>query len=303
MTSYRTILFADVVGSTRIYDSLGNAAAHALISASLTTMRVVVEAHKGTVVKTIGDEVMAVFPSALCAVAAACEMNINFDSQGGQNGAGTIKIRAGIHSGEVIERDGDFFGDAVNVAAKITSYAKRGQILISSDTANGLPRSITLSSCFFDHICISGKPGSIRILEIEWLGDDDVDKTIVTSPNFSRGDSGARRAHAAGMALVYLGRSVVLDSSSEPVSFGRAGGGTFSIIINDPMVSRNHATIERHKDKFRLSDQSRNGTFVVFDGSDPIAVRQETMVLHDRGYICFGSPKADGIRTVEFFCG
>ena len=111
------VLFADVAGSTQLYETLGDEAARLLVGNCLQSLSRVTERHGGRVVKTIGDELMCRFPSADAAVTAARvmqEMTRKMSSAGGV----TPSIRAGLHYGSMIEEDGDLFGDAVNLAAK-----------------------------------------------------------------------------------------------------------------------------------------------------------------------------------------
>ena len=131
------VLFADVSGSTRLYESLGDAEALATIGRCVALMSTVCVGHGGRVVKTIGDEVMAVFPSADSAAKAAVEMQARV-SEHPPVGGSRLAIRVGFHLGPAIETDGDVFGDSVNVAARMAALAKREQIILSSYTADAL---------------------------------------------------------------------------------------------------------------------------------------------------------------------
>jgi adenylate cyclase len=141
----RTVLFADLRGSTSMYETLGNADATAVVTRSVALLARIVEAHRGQVVKTLGDGLMAVFETPAEGVAAADEMHDSLarigmadeatpeaanDSQSGDDmaengGAPTLpprpavplKLQVGLAHGEVVEMSGDVFGDAVNVAA------------------------------------------------------------------------------------------------------------------------------------------------------------------------------------------
>ena len=74
-TTNLTILFADISGSTRLYEILGDAPARAKVASCLQLLTDVTERHGGTVIKTIGDEIMCTFPNAEVSVGAACEMH------------------------------------------------------------------------------------------------------------------------------------------------------------------------------------------------------------------------------------
>ena len=135
------ILFADIAGSTKLYETLGDAEALATIAHALDVIRQVCEEHGGRIVKTIGDEAMAIFPNAANAAYAA--INIQTQVSAMKTSRGTpLAIHAGFHYGPVIDDSKDVFGDSVNLAARLTSLAKSGQTLLSADTLNILSPSL-----------------------------------------------------------------------------------------------------------------------------------------------------------------
>jgi class 3 adenylate cyclase len=129
----QTILFTDVVGSTRFYLDAGDAAAFAEIRKQFVLAYPVVEKHDGVVVKTIGDAIMGAFRSPLDAVAAAIEMQRVFDGEGDC----ALRIRVTLHCGPCLavnlNTGVDYFGTTVNLAAKIQSMAEAGEITWTSD--------------------------------------------------------------------------------------------------------------------------------------------------------------------------
>ena len=131
------ILFADVSGSTKLYETLGDAEALATIGRCLEVMRAVCDDHGGRIVKTIGDEAMAVFPLPANAAYAAIAMQKQISALRTASGA-ALAIHAGFHFGPVIDENADVYGDAVNVAARLSSLAKAGQTLISAETVDVL---------------------------------------------------------------------------------------------------------------------------------------------------------------------
>ena len=123
-----TFLFTDIEGSTRLWEvdpaSMREAvAAHEGLPASAIT------GHRGQVVKTMGDGVMAVFADATDAARAA------FDAQLGLTKLNVFKVRMGVHTGTADERDGDYYGPTLNRAARLMGIAHGGQILLSEATA------------------------------------------------------------------------------------------------------------------------------------------------------------------------
>src|ERR1700759_5648311 len=117
------VLFADIAGSTSLYEVLGDARAKAMIDEALAVMKAVTAQQQGRVIKTIGDEVMCVFDTPDRGFIAASDMQARIDGLPVADGA-KRKIRVGFHAGPVIEEHGDVFGDTVNTAARMAGLAK-----------------------------------------------------------------------------------------------------------------------------------------------------------------------------------
>ena len=126
------VLFADVAGSTSLYEIFGDKKAFGLIEQCLATMGECTKELHGRVVKTIGDAVMAVFPSADDAAAAAAEMQLRVSKSGKESGAARLGPRIGFHYGPVVdqEKDGDVFGDTVNLVSRLSDLASRAYAMI-----------------------------------------------------------------------------------------------------------------------------------------------------------------------------
>ena len=123
------ILFADVVGSTQLYETLGDTQAREMVGICIDIMRTATEAHAGTVIKTMGDEVMATFATADEAINAASDMQRAITTHPAlQSGNTHVAIRIGCHYGPVVLEQRDVFGAAVHTANRMTSQAKAGQI-------------------------------------------------------------------------------------------------------------------------------------------------------------------------------
>ncbi|MBI3977773.1 MAG: adenylate/guanylate cyclase domain-containing protein [Chloroflexi bacterium] len=129
-------LFTDIMGSTALYQQLGEARAFRLVQDHFRILRDAIQRHEGAVVKTIGDAVMAVFPAAGAAVAAALDVQRDIralDSGGAVDPAGLVKV--GLHQGPcyAVTLNGrlDYFGTTVNVAARAQHESKGGQIVVT----------------------------------------------------------------------------------------------------------------------------------------------------------------------------
>ena len=135
-----SILFADICGSTKLYDSLGDARAREIVSTTLNLLTEVINRYQGTVIKTLGDEIMCTFDNAEIATKAACDMQESLEEANEQGVTEIpVTIRVGFHYGSCILEDGDVHGDAVNVAARMAAQAKSRQIITTAESAKLLP--------------------------------------------------------------------------------------------------------------------------------------------------------------------
>jgi class 3 adenylate cyclase len=269
------ILFADISGSTRLYETLGDAEALSTIARTLEVIRRICEEHGGRVVKTIGDEAMAIFPNAANAAFAAISMQTQVSQMRTRLGA-PMAIHSGFHFGPVIDERNDVFGDSVNVAARLTELAKAGQTLVSADTGNVLSPSLRSRMRMQATHTVRGKQDDIAVYELIWQ--ESVEELTAMAP---------RAAVAAARLTLKHGETVVnLGPTVNAFTFGRDA--QTDMMIYDKMGSRLHARIERRAHKFVLVDLSTNGTYCAVDGEGEIELRHEEFTLRGRGRIVFG---------------
>ena len=284
------ILFADVSGSTRLYEKLGDARALECIGLCLNIMREVTAEHGGRVVKTIGDEVMCVFPTVSAGAKAAADMQARVSMQdpaGGQR----LAIRIGLQFGPVLEKADDVFGDSVNVAARMASLAKAGQIITTGDSVDAMPPSMRALTRNLDTVSVKGKEEDIAICEIIWQHGEDLTSLA------TRMDAGP--PSQIRLRLRHGGREVVFGPEQKQMTLGRDA--SCDLVIADRKASRQHARIERRRDKYVLIDQSSNGTHLTVHGQPEIRIRREEFVFQGRGSISFGHPyAADPTEVVVF---
>jgi adenylate cyclase len=285
-----TVLFADVSGSTSLYETAGDSAALEAISTCLGAARAATEAWGGRVVKTIGDEVMSMFPGPDAAANAAADIQVRIDALPALAGK-KLGVRIGFHHGPVLQRDDDVFGDTVNLAARLVSQAKKGEIILSTDTAGLLGPVFRTMVRQLHAITVKGKAEEIGLVELIWKRD--ADATV-----FAGVQNRGRMARQA-LRLQYRGGELPQRRDTESISIGRdpASG----LVVHDEMASRQHCTIERRQEQFVLRDHSTNGTYVTFDGDVEITVRRSEVSLRRHGWISFGQPRKPGVEVVEFF--
>ena len=293
-TASRAIVFADISGSTRLYEILGDTIARELVSQCLDLMTEQVNRHNGAVIKTIGDEIMATFATAEQAVEACMSMQEAVAEDlplRNQHTPANFTIRIGMHFGSCILEGGDVFGDAVNVAARMAGIAKGSQIITTQDTAAALSPAVRSSTRHLDRIPIRGKSEDVDIFEVIWQTDD------VTRMATGLLHHGANRT--ANLRLRYHTEIMELDQDMNVVILGR--GQKADMVVNDSMASREHARIECRRGKFILTDMSTNGTYVeTADG--PSYLRREDVVLTGEGKIALGRDLVEATEYVVFNC-
>jgi class 3 adenylate cyclase len=287
----RAVLFADISQSGSLYKQLGDARAHSIVNASIQTLSRVLPRHEGEVVKTLGDSVMCVFPTADLAVLAAGEMQATIASARPDDYP--VGIHVGLHYGSVLVENGDVFGDTVNVAAYLTAVAMRDQILTTEATEAAL--SPALKSCVRPvfHTILKGSGRDSIVYQVLWKTDE-VDNTDVNlDPNrVIPGDTGS--------LMVTLGEERIRIGHWRPtLKIGRAH--ECDLVVTDRYASRLHLTIRAMRTRFYLEDHSINGTFVTLHGGEEVHMLHADMPLDRSGELCLGRSRADGPREIVTF--
>lgn len=280
-----TVLFADVSGSTKLYEKLGDAEALRAVDRCLKRMERAIDGFRGRLVKTVGDEIMAVFETAEDAFQAAVEMQLRVSDLPPVSGV-KLAIRVGFHSGSVSEEAGEVTGDTVNAAARIVGGAKSEQILASLHTVNALPHLLRESV----HAVEIGGHDSGGIFEVAWRHPDEQAAKPAPAP--------AQRL-SRKLCVRYRGRAYLLDEKTPFLTLGRDQGN--DLIIEDRKASRLHARIERRGDKFVYVDQSTNGSYITLAGEPEMMLRRHELPLSGSGSVCFGSSANDPLADCAQF--
>ncbi len=289
---FTTIMFADVTGSTTLYEQLGDEQASRIIDSVITMMSELTEKHLGTVVKTIGDEIMCRFDSADQAFTTARIIQDSLQKRPADVG-GKIHVRIGLHTGQaLIREDGDVFGDAVNVAARVAAIARGSQILTTKETVDSLIPLFQSSCRRFDRLSLKGKSKKTIICEV-LQQDDDVTR-MSTMINFMDTAPIVKRLH-----LKHRDQELSLNLKSPAIFMGRDAQCDF--IINSNHASRLHARIESRRGKFVIIDQSTNGTFVKSSDGEKVYLRREESPLLGNGVISLGvNPDQENSCLIHF---
>lgn len=297
--SDRTVLFADLRGSTALFETLGNAEATTVVTHCINAIGAAVIEHRGHIVKTLGDGLMAVFDDTPQGVMAALQMHEVLDGivsrsseRGASSGLRLLRLQVALARGEVVEMSGDCFGDAVNVAARLLDHAGDNETLITVEVLQGLPVEARSRFRSLDRLVLRGRvePVHVYVLGVRRGASDQAVTQF--------GDVG-RVTEPDGLRLVWGGLHRVFASLQMPVVLGRNPQATFC--VDDSRVSRSHARVDWHSGSFQLTDLSYNGTYVRFNDGEIVSLRRGSCTLHGSGTIGLGGTPTDpGSACVNF---
>jgi adenylate cyclase len=287
------VLIADVCGSTPLYETSGNIKALDLIADCLDNITSIVDAEGGTVLRSKGDDVLCTFPDADSAVRAASRM---MDRQT----EGPLEIHVGINHGPVVQDRGGIFGDVVNIAARMQSLAKPGEIITTEAVYQQLSDDLRRQVRHLDSQTVKGKSEPMNIYAV--FKDD-------TQVTYYVGEDGKHTVHPKNVykvrgpkinvTLEFGGRTIVRRDASPGFHIGRAG--SCDLVIDEPCVSRDHAVLSVRRGKVLVTDMSSTGTWIAQADGDPVLLRRDVMQLARDGVISLGlRPKENGPTTIKY---
>ena len=281
-----TLLFADIAGSTALYERLGDEEAHSLVVMCLEDASRIINENSGTVIEIIGDEIMASFESADSTLDAACAI------QELLNRKNTIAMRMGFHSGPTAVQDGRPFGDIVNVASRMVNLAKKNQIIFSEDAYRKLSLCMQRKARYLNHIPIKGKQDMFNIYEALW---EESDHTELFGHAVAQIEPVAEKA----FALKCCDQTIALNSSQNIYTLGRSD--QCGLRVCSDTASRFHAQMEYRSGKVVLKDQSTNGTYVRTRAGENLFLHHEELTLVDDSQVSLGEPVSDNNRQLIYF--
>ena len=180
--------------------------------------------------------------------------------------------------------------NTVNLAARMVGFAKAMQIITTQATVERLSPLLQGSTRRIASLSVKGKGDDGEVCEIIWQGEEEL---TMATPSIRA------PLNPTSLHLRYGSVALVLEQSSAGIVLGRDA--SCQIAVADRMASRQHARIERRRDKFFLVDQSTNGTFVAVVGESEITLRREEVMLRGQGRIAFGRSASEASEeTVEF---
>lgn len=289
------IMFADISGSTKIYELLGNTDAEHIIANSLNIISEYITEEGGTIIKTIGDEVMCRFDECNNALNASFRIHNELD-QSLQEHRIEIAFRIGIHFGPTIVSKKDVFGDCVNVASRIATIARANQTIFSEDIYNRLDDSHKDDARQYDITSIKGKKEQMVVFEHVWekgLDEGEAELTRIVGQVTNVDTNNTVSNDKRSLLITYINKKPVMLSAveNETISIGRALDSDLSVLST--MASRAHCSITYRRNKYILIDKSTNGTTVINGTTTPIFIKREEIPLIENGSIFFGKKMAD----------
>ncbi|HET8708235.1 MAG TPA: adenylate/guanylate cyclase domain-containing protein [Pseudomonadales bacterium] len=277
------ILFADVAGSTQLYSSIGDIPAEKQISQCLSFMANAVRRFKGTLIKSIGDELLCSFTSVSNAIQACCEIQQLLSESSALNN-GKLNVRMGLHFGPVLMKDNDVFGDTVNLAARMVGLAQAKQIICTQEVIEKIPPQLGMTIRNLQPCYVKGKADPVNVFEVIWSQDTSELTCFVAAKTLPTQQS-------CSLSLSFNGHVIIINASNPEITLGR--GSHCGVVVACPQASREHAKIAFRRDKVVLIDQSTNGTFVQNDTDDEVFLNKEELPLLDKGIISLGIPAAE----------
>jgi len=279
------IVFADVVGSTQLYEKFGDTKASETVALCLDVMKDATYQFNGTVIKTIGDEVMSTFPTVDDAMNAAVMMQSRITSETRRDGSIPVSIRIGCHYGPVVQEQNDIFGAAVHTANRMTSQAKARQIVISGFTVEQMSPDLRRQTRQIDVATVRGKLDEVALYELVWQPDEAT--SMLPTIEWEN-----KAKKASKLLLNFRDKTIEVSDRRKSVNIGRADDN--DLVIKGNLISRIHAKIEMRRGKFVLVDQSTNGTFLQDLQGHETFVRRDMTELDREGTLGLGRAEQPG---------
>jgi len=301
MSDQTTVMFADLMGSTGVFETIGSVRASRVVTGLTQWIGDIVAAHAGRVVKTLGDGVLAVFPHAPDAISAVVDIQRSHQKRIASSSAGTrMPIRVGVARGEVEFVDGDCYGDAVNVASRLSDLSGPHQIWANNLS---LEHSVEGDGVRFrplGPIIIRGRVEPCQVFQVEWHVEVSSDFLTMQATLAPADEQLERDVLGGEIELVWLDQRSRFRSHQLPIHIGRVSQAEF--VVNDPRVSRTHARIDWRNGSILLVDVSTYGSWIRFSGGGAdLLLRREECVLHGKGEIALGASFSDlSVPTVMF---
>ncbi|MBI2770746.1 MAG: adenylate/guanylate cyclase domain-containing protein [Burkholderiales bacterium] len=300
MSASTTVVFADLTGSTGVFEALGNVMATQVVTEATQFISQVCQSHRGRTVKTLGDGVLVLFPDGPAAVAAMVSLQRKHAARiQAQPERLRMHMQVGAACGEIVEVDGDCYGDAVNIASRLSDLSGPEEIWATDTVIEQISaptRGVRFRS--LGPIAIRGKQQARVVFRVIWQ--EEALSELMTAPAELSMLVRPQESRPGQIELAWLDMNLSFKSPDCPVQLGRADEADFT--VSDQRVSRLHARIDWNNGNFVLSDLSSYGTWVRFaEDETELPLRRGECVLHGAGEIALGASFSDfTVPTVSF---
>jgi class 3 adenylate cyclase len=296
-----TVVFADLFGSTGVFEALGNAKATEAVTQITAWLANEFRARGGRVVKFLGDGVLILFMENQAALAAVTDVQRAYEQRLARAvSAVHMPLRIGVARGDVEMVDDDCYGDAVNIAARLSELTGPHQIWVNAETIDGVAWSPGIRPRLLGPIHVRGRAEPCTVYQIEWQEDVDSAFFTIQSPLADGFVESQRDVLGSQIELTWLDHRKTFKAFELPVHIGRIRQAEF--VVSDLHVSRRHARLDWRNGSVVLVDVSSYGCWVrFFGGGADLLLRREECVLHGRGEISLGTPFGDLSAPVVTF--
>jgi adenylate cyclase len=292
-TRETTVLFAVIIGREELQAKADATAAHDAMENCQFRLGRAAASCGGRLAKSTADKVMVLCANPDAAADAASAMHLATEKLAPTAGV-KLALGIGFHYGPVIQKLEDVYGDTVNLAARLCERAGSGQIILTEWTAKLLSPLYRSWMRPLQKAQLKGHSEEVGLCELVWRPDDN-------ATAFVRVKAEDKPEPPAVLRLKFRGMRMERRREKEVLTIGRDTA--CGLVIREEKASRKHATIERRKDKFVITDVSTNGTYVTIDGEKEEFLERAELTLRKRGWITFGQPRVHATDVVEFFCG
>ncbi|MGH8598441.1 MAG: adenylate/guanylate cyclase domain-containing protein [Gammaproteobacteria bacterium] len=288
-SSHQSIMFADIVGSTALYEALGDEEARRITAAVLARMTEIVTSKHGRITAELGDELMCFFTQPGNAAAAASEMHARIGEEFSNPVTKTrIRLRIGIHYGSVLGHKDDLMSETAKIAHWAAGNAKADQTLATVSVIDALPRIFRAVSRYVDDETWNFVTFEhVALYEIIW------DVESITAAAIEQATPAPGRCTRVMFSLG--GDSVSINAERPVISVGR--GTQNDLTVKHDLVSRQHFTAQFSRGRCTVTDKSTNGTVVIPDQGTRQTVRRDTVPISGSGLIIMGVPDEESAEV------
>lgn len=296
-----TVVFADLFGSTGVFESLGNVKATEAVTTSTHWIAERITQSGGRVVKFLGDGVLSIFKDSADAINAVVDIQRSYQTRFAcLDPSLYMPLRIGVVRGDVEIVEDDCYGDAVNIAARLSDLTGPNQIWVNDTALDNCTELVHVHFRSLGPISLKGRSEPCLVYQIEWQ--EDINSDFFTVPASIQSTFSASDVDVLGgqIELSWIDNHKSFNSFDLPIQIGRSRDVEF--MVSDPRVSRTHARIDWRNGSVVLVDISSFGCWVRFSGEGAgVMLRREECVLHGKGEIALGTPFSDFMATVVAF--